>query len=438
VISIKAGPIRIFNFVLCWLWALALLFLAAFSRDPLLFEYRSVELPLLGGAAIITGAWAGWRLYRHASRQWLALLLVPLVAIIVLGVREVRFLEHRQRVLNATPDEVRQVGRHVIAGYIDLKALLPLIEKGAVGGVFITSRNVAGQSVEQIRDNIRVMQAARRRNGLCPLVIATDQEGGRISRMSPPLTALPALAQWLDDPANTARAYGEIHGRELASLGVNVNFAPIADLKPETPSGALDFHSQIGRRAISADPSKVATVTRDYVEGLGVHGVKGTLKHFPGLGRVPADTHHFSAALDTPLATLERSDWLPFRYALAQGDALLMLGHVKMTAYDPDRPVSFSRRVVNGIIRVDWKHDGVLVTDDLTMGAVTHSREGIGNAAVLALQAGVDLLLVSYDADKVFDVLAALLAARQDGMIDAANLRISDARLDRTFGWRCR
>ena len=113
----------------------------------------------------------------------------------------------------------------------------------------------------------------------------------------------------------------------------------------------LDFNTLIGYRAISDDPMTVADIARSYVSWLEASGVGATVKHFPGLGRVRTDTHHFSADLDTPLAELEASDWIPFRKVLAGSKAQLMIGHVTLTTVDPDRPASHSRLVVDGIIR---------------------------------------------------------------------------------------
>ena len=151
---------------------------------------------------------------------------------------------------------------------------------------------------------------------------------------------------------------------------MTVNFAPVLDLRPEAKRNRFDFHTLIGQRAISADPAEVAAVALPYVRGLEASGVGATVKHFPGLGRVHDDTHHFSADLDTPLDELEASDWRPFRDVLAGSKAQLMVGHVTLTAADPDRPASHSKRVIDGIIRQKWNYQGVVITDDLVMGAI--------------------------------------------------------------------
>jgi beta-N-acetylhexosaminidase len=165
---------------------------------------------------------------------------------------------------------------------------------------------------------------------------------------------------------------------------------PAAGGKPHR----FDFNTLIYQRAISGDPIAVIDIGLAYIRGLDAFGVAATVKHFPGLGRVRADTHHFNADLDPPLAVLEASDWRPFRDVLAGSRAQLMIGHVTLTAVDPDRQASHSKLIVNGIIRQKWNYQGVIITDDLVMGAIySHS---ICTAVVEALNAGVDLLLVAF------------------------------------------
>ena len=159
-----------------------------------------------------------------------------------------------------------------------------------------------------------------------------------------------------------------------------------------------------------------------------------TLKHFPGLGRVFDDTHMVTAELDATSDALEATDWLPFRQLMSSDAAFTMLSHARLTAIDRDRPASFSHAVVKGLLRDGWKHDGILVTDDFSMGAVTLSREGAAGGAVEALNAGVDLILVSYDPDQYFYVMYALLQADRDGRLRGDMLERSQTRLRRAGG----
>ena len=223
---------------------------------------------------------------------------------------------------------------------------------------------------------------------------------------------------------------GRAQGEELSSLGVTLDFAPVLDLKPPARH-KLDFNTLINQRAISDNPDKVAQVGLAYVQGLNASGVQATVKHFPGLGRVDADTHHFAAKLDVPLAELEATDWRPFREVLAASNALIMIGHVTLTAADPDRPASHSKPVIDGILRRKWNYQGVVITDDLVMGAVyTH----LCRAVVEALNAGADLLLVAYDGSQFYGAFACASEAFKRGEIDSVALRESETRLRRAFG----
>ena len=322
-----------------------------------------------------------------------------------------------------------------MVGYSSFPEVAVLAEKGLISGVYITRHNIVGSTVERLKEEISALQARRRAAGLPPLIVAADQEGGIVSHLAPPLTKLPALSTLASLPpdvrARKAEEFGRIHGQELAALGVNQNLAPVLDLRPDLKRNRFDFNTLIGQRAISDDPTTVADIARAYVRGLEASGVGATVKHFPGLGRVRADTHHFSADLDTPLEELEASDWIPFRKVLAGSKAQLMIGHVTLTSVDPDRPASHSRLVVDGIVRKKWNYQGVIMTDDLVMGAIY--QRNVCTAVVEALNAGVDLLLVAFDGAQFYRIFACAAAASAQGKLDAATLRDSETRLMGTF-----
>ena len=132
-----------------------------------------------------------------------------------------------------------------------------------------------------------------------------------------------------------------------------------------------------------------------------------------------------------PLEELEASDWIPFRKVLADSKAQLMIGHVTLTSVDPDRPASHSRLVVDGIVRKKWNYQGVIMTDDLVMGAIY--QRNVCTAVVEALNAGVDLLLVAFDGAQFYRIFACAAAASAQGKLDAATLRASEMRLMGSF-----
>lgn len=363
------------------------------------------------------------------------------LALVATPALELRFHLSRDEVLAADPTALEKVGRHVVVGFRNLDEVHALIAHRAVAGVFISADNVHALSAAEARNRIAAMQDIRRQQNMPPLWIASDQEGGEISRLSPPLPRPPLISEILARHADAAegiaavRASAYEQGRALAHLGINLNFAPVVDLD----HGLLnpdDRFTRIHERAISTDPAIVSAAAGAYCDGLREAGVHCTLKHFPGLGRVFADTHRSGADLDVPSSELERTDWVPFRNLMPRAGTFTMLGHVTLTALDRAHAVSFSAPVIAGLLRRDWRYDGPLITDDFGMAAVYRSHEGIAEASVAALNAGVDLILVSYDTDQYYAVMQGLLTANRDGRLRSDALRESDERLSRAANAR--
>ncbi|WP_404655784.1 glycoside hydrolase family 3 N-terminal domain-containing protein [Bradyrhizobium sp. USDA 336] len=418
--------------VLLWLAAPLAAFVAANKNDPYLLVLRgagNISLVVASIAIVALLLWGGrWRTI--AGKALVVLWCLPPL---LMSAAHLKFELRKHDVLNASAAEARQLGPHFMVGYSSFPEVARLAEKGLIGGVYVTRHNIRGRAIETLRAEIAALQDLRRAAGLPPLIVAADQEGGIVGHLAPPLTKVPALATLTglasDEQQAKAEEFGRIHGRELAHVGVNLNLAPVLDLKPPARRNRLDFHTLIGKRAIASDPAVVSTIASAYVRGLEETGVGATLKHFPGIGRVRADTHHFSANLDTPVKELEATDWLPFREVLSRSRSALMVGHVTLTAVDPDRAASHSKRVVEGIIRGTWGYQGVVMTDDLIMGAIY--QNDVCKAAVEAINAGVDLLLVAYDGAQFYRVFACVLEGSRQGRLDAAMLHASQARLKR-------
>lgn len=376
-----------------WIWVIAgtLAFAGLLSKRMWIPPHpKAIQLPAL---AILTGG------LLTAHGQWL-------------------HFHHRGLVTKAA--RMPELGKHLIVGWLGKQDTLFLAAKGGIAGVFLTNRDFPEDATaDDIRKTVDELQAARRGAGLPPLWIATDQEGGPVAKLSPPLTTQPALKTLLEEldgphPANQpdraaeiirrVSAYAETQGRGLAQAGINLNFAPVVDLRPTTAPDALDFHSRIATRALSSDPATVSLAGETYVRVLAKHGVTSVLKHFPGLGKVPADTHHFAATLDVPIDELVATDWLPFREISENTGSGIMLGHVRVGALDRDHPVSCSSTAVR-LLRNDWGFRGLLVTDDFSMAPISHGPGGIARATRQSVAAGVDLILLSYDAEAVYDLL---------------------------------
>jgi beta-N-acetylhexosaminidase len=422
-----------------WLGAILALPLVYVLRDPLLLQWRGVVTPLLFvtiALALLTLAWQWCKQATRTARPWL-LGGLWVVVLLLAGWQEGAFHWRKHQLLNNTDASTQALGAHLIIGYSNPTQVKELVAKGLVGGIYIGTANMQGKTTDAIQAEIAQLQALRTSAGLAPLIVSTDQEGGIVQRMSPPLASLPPLANIiagarLEDIYDLSLAYGQQHGRELAAVGVNVNFAPLADLSEPAKRQRFDFRSLINQRAIDNDPQRVSVAVIGYAQGLQAQGVLGTLKHFPGLGRVKADTHLFKAKLNTSINDLATTDWVPFRAGLRSTQSLLMVGHATLTAADATRPASLSEKVVQGIVREQWEHQGVIVTDDMSMGPVV--QHGMCAVGVDAINAGVDLLLVSYDTDQYFEVMHCLVKARKEGRLLTQRLRDSDKRLAGLLG----
>ena len=421
--------------------AVVLLLLAFYFRTPLLASLRvwvlgfilvssvglmSSEIPILKNNLIL----------RKSLVSFLILILTSFTFSASVAF-ELKFNLTKHTILNQTPNQLETLGQHFIIGYRNLNEVKKLIRKRAIGGVFITRRNINNKTKEQIKQEIQTLQKIRYSQGLSPLWIATDQEGGIVSRMSPPLTQLPQLStlvageERIEKQRDEIIQYATIHGKELSEMGVNLNFAPVVDLNKGIIN-PKDKYSKIYLRSISADKNIVAKVALWYCQTLEKYGVECTIKHFPGLGRVDTDTHLDHAELNSSVEELSQDDWIPFRELMSKSGAFTMLGHAKLTAVDASHPVSFSKQVVTEIIRNDWQHNGILITDDFSMQAVYGTKDGIENATVKAINAGVDLILISYDTDLYYEAMAAVLNAQKLDKLDPSMLSKSHKRLEQT------
>ncbi|MCK5798523.1 MAG: glycoside hydrolase family 3 protein [Deltaproteobacteria bacterium] len=418
--------------------ALALLGVAATQlRSPILFRVRVPGLV----AVVVLGVGLGFRGWirlrarrRHRSRGAVALDVLAVVygalLILVLLHGEVRFFQQRRRVLAAGGRaEIARWSRHMVVGYTSVASLRQLIARVELAGIFVTARNIHGRSAAQLRAEISSLQALNRRLGRPKLLIMTDQEGGAVTRLSPPLSPLPALGELVSGAGWRRRVRDQAtrSADELRAIGVTMNLAPVVDLKIPLRRH-LDLHTRLDERAISADPQRVAEAAEIYAEALWRRGVLATAKHFPGLGYVPQDTHQFAGRLSRSEADLLAADWLPYRrLAKASIPVAVMVGHVVATQIDPEHLAS-SSPVILDLLRREVGHQGLVITDDLCMTPIYRSPGGIAARARDALAAGVDLLLITYDPAQIYptlDTLSRLSFTR----VPKVALRLSAARL---------
>ncbi len=391
--------------------AICCMVLAILSRDPLIYSRQSWALLALAIAILFTIALA-------LRRQWIWAACFLLCAGISLN-NEWQYQRQKARVLATSPDQLRPLGQRLIVGYRDPQMIEALVERQAIGGVFITAKNVRDHSPKEFRQWIDHLQSIQASNHLPPLWIACDQEGGPVDRLSPPLPKGPALSSFINTDghydAATINDWGHTQAQQLRSLGVNMNFSPVVDVPPpdsgSTTSNPLDRLSQISTRAISADPMLVGEVAAHYSLGLRTGAVLPVAKHFPGLGKVDTDTHQFPAHLDTSLAEWQKSDALPFAMLgqLGEHAPAVMIAHANFDAIDADTPSSVSQPVI-ALAREILGPDARLITDDINMVPTYYRKGGPGKSTQDALAAGADWVLISYMGETYYQVMDYLLS----------------------------
>ncbi|GAB4205858.1 MAG: hypothetical protein Fur006_62380 [Coleofasciculaceae cyanobacterium] len=290
--------------------ALAICGLAFYFRTPFLANFRAwvLEGIVVVSLGLILSEVSG--LIKRASfpQRIGSFLIVILTSLGLLSAAalELNFLLTKQYVLSQNNNRLKQLSQHFIVGYRDFDEIKRLVNQKAIGGVFITSRNITNKTKEEIQQEIKALQNIRRTQSLPPLWIATDQEGGIVSRLSPPLTQLPQLSKIVDEKRTIEQNqdvvvnYAQTQGRELSELGINLNFAPVVDLNKGIVT-SNDRFSKIYQRAISTNKDVVAKVALWYCQTLANYGVNCTIKHFPGLGRVNVDTHIAHAELSVSI-----------------------------------------------------------------------------------------------------------------------------------------
>lgn len=271
-----------------------------------------------------------------------------------------------------------------------------------VGGVILFTRNF--HDLPQLQELVRQIHALRRPR----LLVAVDQEGGRVQRFKGEFLRLPpvgALAPVYDrDPrqaVDLAETLGWLMAAEQRAVGVDLSFAPVLDL-------GRGISQVIGDRAFHGNPLVVAELAQAYVRGMRRAGMAATGKHFPGHGSVVPDSHLELPRDERPMEDLQAEDMMPFEHMIQAGMAAMMTAHVIYPAMD-EQPASFSRIWIEEVLRGRLGFQGAVFSDDLGMQAACCIGD-FPQRAVAALEAGCDMVLLCNDADQVAAVLDAVPA----------------------------
>ncbi len=278
-----------------------------------------------------------------------------------------------------------------------------LIADLQVGGLILFKINI--DTPDQVRRLCADCQTFAARCGLPPLLIAVDQEGGPVARLRAPFTEFPGNPhmQGLDD----ARHFGEVTARELSSVGINMDMAPVVDVAPPDMSGIM------ADRVFGSDPAYVSAMGNAVIQALQQGGVMAVAKHFPGIGRTELDSH-----LDLPVfkddpAAMEAIEFLPFEAVMQVGVSAVMLSHILYEKIDPRWPASLSPAIARDLLRGRFGYRGVTITDDLDMGAIQRHfdlRTVIGQV----MAAEIDIALICHkgpDIQSAYEEMVARIQA---------------------------
>ena len=317
----------------------------------------------------------------------------------------------------------QKVGQLVVVGFEGTRLnteIRSLVSQHFVGGVTLFARNI--QSIRQLARLTNDLQTlTQETEPRIPLFIATDQEGGWVARLKTGATVLPGnMALGATRSAELAEQAGRITAIELAAVGINLNFAPVMDVNNNPRNLVID------RRSFGECPDLVSRLGSAYITGLQRNGVLATAKHFPGHGDTTVDSHADLPTVGHGVERIRAIELKPFRAASEARVAAIMTAHIVYSALDADRPATLSRPILTDLLRGELGFDGLIITDDMEMKAIDR-RYRTGEAAVMAIEAGADIVLTLWTYENQVKVFNALISAVKNG-------RISEDRLDRSVG----
>lgn len=323
-----------------------------------------------------------------------------------------------------------QIGQLLVAGFAGTtpsEEIIDLIQHHHVGGIILFSRNI--QNSQQIYALTQQLQRIARAAGHhYPLLIATDQENGLVSRLGEGATLFPGnMALGASGSEQLVHDVAKATGQELKALGVNMNLAPVADVN-NNPANPV-----IGVRSFGEDPQQVARLTAAAVQGYQQAGVISTLKHFPGHGDTAVDSHLALPTMPYTLERLEEVELVPFRSGIAAGAESVMIAHIYLPHIMQHEaqaalPATVSPTVIRGLLRERLGFAGVIISDCMEMSAITDTV-GAEQGSVMALQAGTDLVLVSHRYSRQLGSLKAIAAALETGALSLETVRLAAERV---------
>ncbi|OZU88919.1 beta-N-acetylhexosaminidase [Virgibacillus indicus] len=303
--------------------------------------------------------------------------------------------------------EVTKETKKLIAGY-------------NIGGFILYENNM--ESPESTIDLLNQIKQTNKQNSL-PVLLGVDQEGGRVSKLPGDLVSLPASGEvGRKNDKQYSYEIGTVLGKQLQAFGFNLNFAPVMDVNsnPDNPV--------IGDRSFGENPEIVSNFGIETMKGIQSQNIISVIKHFPGHGDTKVDSHLQLPTVNKSLKELQELELIPFEHVIENGADVVMTAHILMPEIDPEFPASMSEKIITGILRKDLDFNGVVITDDMTMKAITNNFD-IGSASVQSVKAGSDIILVAHHYKNIVSVIDAIKAAVKNGEITEERIDESVSRI---------
>lgn len=315
----------------------------------------------------------------------------------------------KEKVKEMTLDE--KIGQMLIVGFdgYDVNEnTKKLIENHFIGGLILYDNNI--KSPTQLLALINSLKTTNSKNK-APLFISVDEEGGRVTRMPKEFKKFPSN-KLIGSVNNNDFSYGvgSIIGEELKSFGYNMDFAPVLDINSNRKNPV------IGDRSFGSNEKIVSELGVQTMKGIQSQDVIPVVKHFPGHGDTSVDSHLGLPVVNNDIDRLKNFEFVPFKEAISNGADVVMIGHILLPKIDPDNPSSLSKMIISDILRKQLSFNGVVVTDDMTMGAIAKNYN-IGDAAVKSVNAGSDVILIAHGYDTEVSAINALKKAVEDKTI---------------------
>ena len=301
--------------------------------------------------------------------------------------------------------------------------LLAIIRRQHIGGIVLFRHKNMG-SLAELRNLTAAIQKAAAQAKQPPLLIAADQEGGQLMAIGDGTPFPGNMALGATRSEKLAQKVGQAIGRELAAVGVNVDFAPVCDVN-NNPGNPV-----VGTRSFGEDPALVGRLSAAMIKGLQSSGVAATAKHFPGHGDVSSDSHHGAPIVSHPWSRIDRIEIPPFRAAIKAGVRLMMTAHIVMPALNgaTSQPATVSSAILRGLLREKLGFGGVIVGDAMDMHAMEQGPGYIAEA-MAAVAAGLDLVLLNHDLPRIEPVFANIVHAARRGLLSSKEIHASAQRV---------